>query len=182
MQSQTALPSQSYVWGVLAPRFEADLAEQKAKVLRLCGLYDAFGPPGDGFTGEREANETIIQLAGELLRTVGLEMEERIAISRTIGRRVGRPRDVMSRYLGPALLTLFLRYHDSAGRHSVLTSIDGKLAQIEAGPFFEFVKVAIEPLNQFLVSELHRSPLSAARLARYALEQRRRNLRTATRR
>jgi hypothetical protein len=37
-----------------------------------------------------------------------------------------------------------------------LTSIDGKLAQIEAGPFFEFVKVAIEPLNQFLVSELHR--------------------------
>jgi hypothetical protein len=97
------------------------LAEQKAKVLRLCGLYDAFGPPGDGFTGEREANETIIQLAGELLRTVGLEMEERIAISRTIGRRVGRPRDVMSRYLGPALLTLFLRYHDTAGRHSVLT-------------------------------------------------------------
>ena len=109
-------------------------------------------------------------------------MEERIAITRTIGRRVGRPRDVMSRHLGPALLTLFLRYHDTAGRHSVLTSIDGKLAQIEAGPFFERVKVVIEPLNQFLVSELHRNPLSAARLARYALDQRRRNLRAAKRR
>jgi hypothetical protein len=107
MQSQTALPGQSYVWGVLAPRFEADLAEQKAKVLYLCGLYNAFGPAGDGFTGEREANETIIELTGELLRTVGLEMEERIATSRTIVRRVGRPRDVISRL---ALLTLFLRY------------------------------------------------------------------------
>jgi hypothetical protein len=85
----------------------------------------------------------------------------------------------MSRYLGPALLTLFLRYHDTAGRHSVLTSIDGKLAQIEAGPFFEFVKVVIEPLNQFLVSELHPNPLTAPRSARYALDQRRRNLRTA---
>jgi len=78
----------------------------------------------------------------------------------------------MSRYLAPELLLVFLRCHDSAGRKSVATSIDGKLKQKEAGQFFEFIKVVIEPLNQYLTTELHREPLSASRLARFALADR----------
>jgi hypothetical protein len=42
-----------------------------------------------------------------------------------------------------------------------------QLAQMEAGPFFDFVKTAIEPLNEVLVTKLHRKPVSAARLTRY---------------
>ena len=88
----------------------------------------------------------------------------------------------MSRHLGPALLEMFLRCHDSAGRKSVLTSIDGKFAQEEAGPLFEFMKVAVEPVNHYLVTDLHRMPLSPAWLARDALDRRRRDLRRARRR
>jgi hypothetical protein len=181
MQAEAALPSQSYVWTVLAPRLEAGLAEQKTRILDLCGLYDVFGPPGDGFTGELEANQTMIELTGLLVVAFAHDMVDRIASLR-VGRKAGRPRDILTRELGPALLTLFLRYHPSAGRHSVLTSIDGRLAQEEAGPLFNFIKAAIEPLNEYLVEELHWKPLSAARLARYALAERRHNLRTAMRR
>jgi hypothetical protein len=105
-----------------------------------------------------------------------------LEISNRLGRHVGRPRSCLIPELAQQLLSLFLRYRDSGGRHSVLISIDGKFAQTEAGPLFEFFKAAIEPLNQFWVRELQRKPLSPARLARTALEQRRRNLRAAKRR
>jgi len=39
---------------------------------------------------------------------------------------------------------------------------------------FEFINAAIKPLNQYLTTELHRRPLSAARLARFALAEHRR--------
>jgi len=77
-------------------------------------------------------------------------------------------------YLAPELLSVFLRCHDSAGRKSVATSIDGKLKQKEAGQLFEFINVLIQPLNRYLITALHRKvPLSAARLARFALDKRR---------
>jgi len=76
-------------------------------------------------------------------------------------------------FLAPELLSVFLRCHERAGRQSVATSIDGKLKQKEAGRLFEFIKAVIEPLNQYLTAELHRLPLSASRLARFALDDRR---------
>jgi hypothetical protein len=77
-------------------------------------------------------------------------------------------------YLAPELLSVFLRCHDRAGRQSVATSIDGRLKQREAGQLFEFIESIIQPLNQYLTTELHRRPLSASRLARLALDDRRR--------
>lgn len=76
-------------------------------------------------------------------------------------------------YLAPELLSVYLRYN-SGGRHSVTTSIDGKLKQKEGGHLFEFIKATIEPLNRYLSADLHRRPLSAGRLARFALGERRR--------
>jgi hypothetical protein len=181
MEPEVDLPSQAYVWTVLAPRIEAGLSEQKPKILELCGLYDEFGPPGDSFTGDREGDETIIELTGLIVVAFAQDMVERIATARA-GRKAGRPCDILTRELGPLLLRLFLRYHASAGRHSVLTSIDGRLVQEEAGPFFEFVKAAIETLNEYLVTELNWKPVSAARLARFALAERRRNLSAPKRR
>src|SRR6202022_704181 len=88
MQAEAALPSQSYVWTVLAPRLEAGLAEQKTRILDLCGLYDVFGPPGDGFTGELEANQTMIELTGLLVVAFAHDMVDRIASLR-VGRKPG---------------------------------------------------------------------------------------------
>ena len=181
MGSQTALPSQSYVWGVLPPRFEAQLRDQKMEIWKLSGFFEMFGPLGDNFTGEAEGEEMIKELVGHLVRSLAFEMED-LQISNKLGRQVGRPRNCLIPELGQELLSFFLRYHGSAGRHSVVTSIDGQLAQTEAGPLFEFFKVVIEPLNHYLVTELHRKALSPARLARAALDQRRRNLRAAKRR
>jgi hypothetical protein len=39
---------------------------------------------------------------------------------------------------------------------------------------FEFIKAVIEPLNQYLTTGLRRLPLSASRLARFALAERQR--------
>src|SRR6202158_3387594 len=77
-------------------------------------------------------------------------------------------------YLAPELLSVYLRYHYSGGRQSVATSIDGKPGQKEAGLLFEFIKATIKPLNDYLTTDLHRRPLSASRLARSALLERRR--------
>jgi hypothetical protein len=181
MGSQMALPTQSYVWGVLPPRFEKQLVDQKMKIWELIGLFEMYGPLGDNFTGKAEGEEMIKELVGHLVRSLAFEMHD-LEISNRLGRHVGRPRSCLIPELAQQLLSLFLRYRDSGGRHSVLTSIDGKFAQMEAGPLFEFFKAAIEPLNQFWVTELQRKPLSPARLARTALEQRRRNLRAAKRR
>src|SRR5258708_16211576 len=87
------------------------------------------------------------------------------------GRGAGRPRGVVLPFLAPKLLSVYLRCNASAGRQSVLMSIDGKLKQEETGPFLQFT--IIQPLNQYLTTELHRRPLSASRMARFALDDRR---------
>ena len=45
---------------------------------------------------------------------------------------------------------------------------------MEAGDLFRFIETIIQPLNQYLTTELHRKPLSASRMARFALADRRR--------
>ena len=169
---QSEVPSQSFVWGVLAPRFQSELTLQKSQIWLLSGLLEEYGGAADDdFYREREQKALIDELTGLLVQAVANEAASR-QFTNNSSRRVGRPRDVMSPYLAPELLLVFLRCHDSAGRKSVATSIDGKLKQKEAGQFFEFIKVVIEPLNQYLTTELHREPLSASRLARFALAER----------
>jgi hypothetical protein len=71
---------------------------------------------------------------------------------------------------------VFLRCHDRAGRQSVVvgTTTDGKHKQREAGELFKFIEAVIQPLNQYLTTALGRRALSASRLARFALDDRRR--------
>ena len=171
MRSQPALPSEKYVWGTLAPRFERELMIQTLVIWQLCGLFDVYGPLDENFTGFAEGSELIKQLTGSLLRALALDMSSRQYGSAK--RSVGRPPDQMIPHLATALLDCYLRFHNSAGRQSVLTSIDGKLTQMEAGPFFQYLKTVLAPLNRYLVEELHRRPLSPARVARFALADRR---------
>ena len=112
------------------------------------------------------------EIAVFLMNAVLVDMEARRKLD---SRRRGRPHDAMTPDLGSDLLWYFLRYNNSSGRRSVIVTVDGKKKQEEAGPLFEFIKKALEPLNQYLV-ELGRKPLSPARLARYALQERRRQL------
>jgi hypothetical protein len=171
MQSQ--VPSQSFVWGVLAARFDSELTLQKSEIWRLSGLLEEYGGAADDdFYREREQKALIDELTGLLVQAVTQEAASR-QFTNNSGRRAGRPLDVITSDLAPALLLVFLRCHDSAGRKSVATSSEGKLKQKEAGQLFEFIKAAIEPLNQYLTTELHRRPLSAARLARFALAEHR---------
>jgi hypothetical protein len=171
---QPDIPSQSFVWGVLAARFQSELTLQKSEIWRFSGLLEEYGGAADNdFYREREQKALIEELTGLLLQAVFHEAENR-QFTDSPSRRVGRPKDVVTPYLAPELLSVFLRFHARAGRQSVATSIDGKPKQIEAGQFFEFIKVAIGPLNQYLTTELHRRPLSASRLARSALDDRRR--------
>jgi hypothetical protein len=135
-------------------------------------------PPGASYTGEGEEHRIIEELTSFLVQAAALEAQE---ITNGSGRRVGRPRDVMTPYLAPELLSVYLRCHNSGGRQSVATSTDGKLGQKEAGLLFEFIKATIEPLNRYLTTELHRRPLSASRLARFALGERLRVVRVAKR-
>jgi hypothetical protein len=171
MQSQ--VPSQSFVWGVLAVRFQSELTLQKSEIWRLSGLLEEYGPAVDDHNREREQKTIVEELTGLLVQAVIEEATHRLFANHS-GRPAGRPSDVITPYLAPALLLVFLRCHDSAGRQSVATSIDGKLKQKEAGRLFEFINAAIQPLNQYLTTELHRRPLSAARLARFALAEPRR--------
>jgi hypothetical protein len=172
MQSQ--VPSESFVWGVLAARFDSELTLQKTEIWRLSGLLEEYGgAAADDLYREREQKALIDELTGLLVQAVNQEATHRLFANNS-GRRAGRPHDAMTPYLAPALLLVFLRCHGSAGRQSVATSIDGKLKQKEAGRLFEFINAAIQPLNQYLTTELHRRPLSAARLARFALAEPRR--------
>jgi hypothetical protein len=175
------LPEQEFVWTVLMRRIEGHFRENKATLLQRCGLYDVFGPPGVGFTGEQEGDETINELTGQIMSCLAEDLEDRCWRARS-EQRAGRPQDVLTREVGPKLLGLFLRFNPSAGRHSVWTSIDGKLVQQEAGPLFDFFKAALVPLNEYLVEELGWKPVSAARAARYAFAERRRNLQARQRR
>jgi len=171
MQSQ--IPNQSFVWGVLAARFDSELTLQKSEIWRLSGLLEEYGGAADDdFYREREQKALIDELTGLLVQAVTTEAMHRQFYNGS-DRRAGRPPDPIIPYLAPALLLVFLRCHGSAGRQSVATSIDGKLKQKEAGRLFEFINAAIQPLNQYLTTELHRRPLSAARLARFALAEHR---------
>ncbi len=171
MRSQPALPSEKYVWGTLAPRIEGELKIQTLPIWQLCGVFDMYGPLGENFTGFAEGSELIKELTGILVWALALDLSDRqYGIAR---RSAGRPPDLMTPHLATALLACYLRYRNSAGRQSVLTSIDGKLTQMEAGPFFEYLKAVLAPLNRYLVEELHRRPLSPARVARFALADRR---------
>lgn len=167
---QFELPSQSFIWGVLALKFQLELVRQKSEIWRLSGLLQEYGgPPHGDRDRELEQMALIEELTGLLVQAVNHEVANR-QYSDTPGRGVGRPQDAVTPYLAPALLLVFLRCHASAGRKSVVTSIDGKLKQKEAGQLFEFIKTLIQPLNQYLTTELHRKPLSAERLARFALK------------
>jgi hypothetical protein len=79
----------------------------------------------------------------------------------------GRPKQYPVNILSEKLRDIFLRHNDDATRHSIAS--DAKVAQIEAGPYFEFCETAIAPLNEFFVN-LPRSyaakPISAAQVAR----------------
>jgi hypothetical protein len=173
---QPEIPSQSFVWGVLAERFQSELTPQKSEIWRLSGLLEEYGGVADGdFYREREQKALIEALAGVLVQAVIREVADRQSANSS-GRRTGRPKDVVTPYSAPQLLSVFLRCHERAGRQSVAvgTSVDGKSKQREAGELFEFIELVIQPLNQFLTAELGRRPLSAARLARFALDDRRR--------
>jgi hypothetical protein len=171
---QSEVPSQSFVWGVLAPRFQSELILQKSEIWRVSGFLEEYGGTADGdFYREREQKALIEELTGLLVQAVNHEAANRQFTDKS-SRRAGRPPDVVTPYLAPQLLSVFLRCHNSAGRQSVATSIDGKLKQKEAGRLYEFINVLIQPLNQYLTTELHRkAPLSAARVARFALDKQR---------
>lgn len=166
-------PSQNCIWGVLAHRFESQLTRRKSTIWRLSGLLEEYGgQAGGSLYREREQEALIKELAGLLTLAVVHELAERQLASNS-GRRVGRPRDVLIPFLARELLSVFRRCHDKAGRKSAITSIDGKLKQKEDGQLFEFIELIIEPLNQYLTTVLRRRKLSASRLARFALEDRR---------
>jgi hypothetical protein len=169
---QPDIPSQSFVWGVLAARFQSELTLQKSEIWRLSGLLEEYGGVADGdFYREREQKALMEALTGLLVQAVTREAASR-QFAGNSSRRAGRPKDVVTPFLAPELLSVFLRCHERAGRQSVATSIDGKLKQKEAGRLYEFIKAVIEPLNQYLTTELHRLPLSASRVARFALAER----------
>jgi hypothetical protein len=172
MQSQ--VPSQSFVWGVLAARFDSELTLQKSEIWRLSGLLEEYGGVADGdFYREREQKALMEALTGLLVQAVTREAASR-RLAGNSSRRAGRPKDLVTPFLAPELLSVLLRCHERAGRQSAGTSIDGRLQQREAGQLFEFIKAIIQPLNQYLTTALHRRPLSASRLARFALDDRRR--------
>jgi len=172
---QSEVPSESFIWGVLAPRFESELILQKSEIWRLSGFLEEYGGPAEGdFYREREQQALIKELTGLLAQAVAHEAANR-QFANNSSRRAGRPPDVVTPYLAPGLLSVFLRCHDRAGRQSVATSIDGRLKQREAGPLFEFIDAIIQPLNRYLTTELHFKPLKASRLARFALDMQRKD-------
>src|SRR3954463_15399511 len=110
MQSQ--LLSQRHVWGVLPLQFQSELTLHKLDICRLCGLSEEYGSGEGNSNREREEKEIIEELTGVLVQAAALEARDRQAANGT-GRRVGRPLDVVIPYLGPALLLVYLRYHNS---------------------------------------------------------------------
>ena len=84
--------------------------------------------------------------------------------------RSGRPREVMLNYLADNLLACFLRFNETATRHSIAS--DGDRAQAAAGPFLDFLTLIVEPLNKFLVQlppNYGAKAISAPELAHRAL-------------
>jgi hypothetical protein len=160
----------------LAQRFGDDLKNRAPALWKLSGLDEEYGLPLASMSYAREANEMTDELTGILFGAAMLLMQPR-----QTKKNVGRPPNLLIPYLASRLLSFYLRCHDSAGRHSVLTSASGRFAQTEAGPFFEFLKTALEPLNRYLL-ELNLKPISVAHLARLALAEHRELLQTLSRR
>ena len=130
---QADVPSQSFVWSALAPRFQSELTLQRSEIWQLSGLLEEYGGPVDGdMYRERELNALIEALCGLLVQGVIREVADRQSAKR-FSRRPSRPRDAMIPLLAPELLSVFLRFNDRAGRQSVTTSINGKITQREAG-------------------------------------------------
>ena len=169
--SRTLFPGEYEFWEKLSPRFVADSKANEPALWRLSGLEKLYGSL-EHFTGKGHHSDMVSEIAVFLLNATVLDVEAR-RIARTIGRGVGRPPDVMTPDLAPNLLEYFLRYNDPIGRRSVVVWLEGKKSQAEAGPLFEFFQAAIEPLNRYLI-EMTRTPLSPARLVRYALKDRKR--------
>ena len=74
MHSQA--PSQGFIWGVLAHRFESELTRRKSRIWRLSGLLAEDGGRADD-TREREQGAPIEALAGLLTLAVGHEVANR---------------------------------------------------------------------------------------------------------
>jgi len=85
----------------------------------------------------------------------------------------GRPKDTATEYLAVKTREIYLRYNLSVTRHSELSSTDGMLCQVEAGPFFDFLELLLAPLNRFFASlpkHYYAGPISPAFVARMAVE------------
>jgi hypothetical protein len=170
---QSEIPTQNSSWSVLASRFQSELELQKSRIWRLSGFRREYGGAADGYRDrELELKNLIDVLTGLSVQAVFCELADRQSANSS-SRGPGRPKDVITPYLARELLSLFLRCHDRAGRQSVATSVAGKITQREDGKLFKFIEAVIRPLNQYLTTELGRRPLSGARLARYALDDRR---------
>jgi hypothetical protein len=80
----------------------------------------------------------------------------------------GRPAKEVFKVLAK-LRGIYLRFNDTAGRRSVITSINGVYSQVESGPFLEFLELVIEPLNQFFatIPSCAQASISAVQVARY---------------
>ena len=173
--SQSAVLNPNYIWGVLPTRLEIEFDAKLVPLWDLVGLFNEYGPFGKYFTGEDEGEEIKKELIGMLLRAIEALRLQRIDYLRR-GRGVGRPSNPMIVALGRDLVALYMRYHDFGGRYSVVITIDGKSVQEESGPLLAFITEAIAPINRVLVEELHRKPLSPARVARAGLHARRHGL------
>ena len=168
MPVRYVLPDELDIWKRLGPRFMADLRTKQPVLWRLSGLEEKYGPC-QNFIGHVEASEMVNEIAVFLMGAILVDVE---AGRNRSGR--GRPRDVIIPELAANLLEYFLRFNNLSGRRSVVVKLDGKKKQEEAGPVFEFINAAIEPLNKYLI-ENNRQPLSPAHLARYALREHRCN-------
>ena len=88
---QSEVPSQSFVWGVLAARFQSELTFQKSEIWRLSGLLEEYGGAADDdFYREREQKALIDELTGLLVQAVTHEATHRLFANNS-GRRAGSP-------------------------------------------------------------------------------------------
>jgi hypothetical protein len=170
-----SLPSDKRFWGEIVPRIESAVQDRQEELAQLIGIYREFGPKGKGFTGESEIDQCMAELVKFLVLAICYQLEARERASQSgLGLPVGRPRNHMIRYLGPQIVAIFHRYSDTGGRHSVWTFSDGRLTQEETGPLFTFASLMVAVFNEIVAEELRLPPLSAARVIRNGLAERRR--------
>ena len=68
---QSEVPSESFIWGVLAARFQSALTLQKSEIWRLSGLLEEYGGAADDdFYREREQKALLDELTGLLVQAV----------------------------------------------------------------------------------------------------------------